>query len=166
MDNNSTPAPEVIDMNDPYVGGAMADFDVPDTDNVYKRLENLTVKYNELHAQHNQDHVLHLNIQTALRRLTDKIDYFEQALKTAVEEESIDSDLAAEFADIFDIQLEKNYEFTVTVEYTFSVTAPMSTDPDSIVESLNFNVESGYYSDGIEINDEDANVTHSDYTEV
>ena len=164
MDNNSTPAPEVIDMNDPYVGGVMADF--TDTDNIYKRLENLTGKYEELQSQHNQTHVLHLNAQTALHRLTDNVDHFERALKCAIDDETIDSDLAAEFAEIFDIQLEKNYEFTVTVEYTFSVTAPMSTDPDNIVDSLNFNVESGYYSDGIEINDEDANVTHSDYTEV
>jgi DNA primase len=160
MDNNSTPAPEFIDLNHPEGGLMLNEFTTAE------KLQAMTARYEEVQAQHAQAHGLHLNTQTALRRLTDNVDHFEQALKNAIEEESIDSDLAAEFADIFDIQLEKNYEFTVTVEYTFSVTAPMSTDPDSIVESLNFNVESGYYSDGIEINDEDANVTHSDYTEV
>jgi hypothetical protein len=145
----------VIDLNDPQTGFTDAE-----------KLQAMTARYNELQAQHNQTHVLHLNSQTALRRLTDNVDHFERALKCAIDDETIDSDLAAEFAEIFDIQLEKNYEFTVTVEYTFSVTAPMNQDPDNIVDSLNFNVESGYYSDGIEINDEDANVTHSDYTEV
>jgi hypothetical protein len=160
MDNYLPPPPEVIDLNHPEGGLMLNEFTTAE------KLQAMTARYEEVQAQHAQAHGLHLNTQTALRRLTDKIDYFEQALKTAVEEESIDSDLAGEFAGIFDIQLEKNYEFTVTVEYTFSVTAPMNQDPDDIVGNLNFNVESGYYSDGIEINDEDANVTHSDYTEV
>lgn len=155
MDTYLPAPPEVIDLNDPHAGFTDAE-----------KLAALTARYEELQSQLNYTHTYHLNDQTALRRLTDNVDHFERALKGAIDDEAIDSDLAEEFAGIFDIQLEKTYEFTVTVEYTFSATAPMNTDPDNIVESLNFNVESGYYSDGIEINDEDANVTHSDYTEV
>jgi len=155
MDNYLPPPPEVIDLNHPQTGFTDAE-----------KLQAMTARYEEVQAQHAQAHGLHLNTQTALRRLTDNVDHFERALKCAIDDETIDSDLAGEFADIFDIQLEKNYEFTVTVEYTFSVTAPMSQDPDDIAENLNFTVESGYYSDGIQIDDYDANVTHSDYTEV
>jgi hypothetical protein len=155
MDAYLPAPPEVIDLNDPHAGFTDAE-----------KLAALTARYEELQSQHNQTHVTFLNTQGAFRRQTNAVDDFENALKEAIQQGVIDSDLAEEFAGIFDIQLEKMYKFTVTVEYTFFVTAPMNTDPDGIVENLNFNVESGYYSDGIEINDEDANVTHSDYTEV
>jgi hypothetical protein len=159
MDTYLPAPPEVIDLNDPHAGFTDAE-----------KLAALTVKYEELQTQLNQNYGLTLNAQTALRRLTDNVDHFERALKGAIDDEAIDSDLAKEFAGIFDIQLGKMYEFTVNVEYTFGVIVPMNTDPDDIIDNLRFIVESdcyyGYYSQGIEIYDEDVNVTHSDYKEV
>jgi hypothetical protein len=154
MDTYLPAPPEVIDLNDPHAGFTDAE-----------KLAALTVKYEQLQSQHNQTHVTFLNTQTALRRLTDNVDHFENALKEALQEGEIDSDLAEKFAGIFDISLKKTYEFTVTVEYTFSAIVPMNIDPNNIVDELNFNVESYCYSDDIKIHDENAYVTYSDYTE-
>lgn len=160
MDNFLPASPEVIDLNDSYLGDLLAGFSDAE------KLAALTARYEELQSKYNQTDAILLNTQGAYSRQTSAVEAFEVALKEAVQEDVIDFVLAEQFAAIFDISLEKMYEFTVTVEYTFSATIPLDKDPENIVDNLNFTVESAYYSDGIEINDEDANVIHTNYTEM
>lgn len=96
--------------------------------------------------------------------MTNMISEFTDSLKEALAQEEIDPDVAQTFADIFDINLKRNFEFIVTVEYTFSVELDNDTDVDCVVENLNFEVSEGY--NVYELDNSDCNVTYSDYTEV
>jgi len=96
--------------------------------------------------------------------MTNMISEFTDSLKEALAQEEIDPDVAQTFADIFDINLKRNFEFIVTVEYTFSVELDNDTDVDCVVENLNFEVSEGY--NVYELDNSDYNVTYSDYTEV
>ena len=97
--------------------------------------------------------------------MTNMISEFTDSLKEALAQQEIDPDVAQTFADIFDINLKRNFEFTVTVEYTFTVELDNDTDVDCVVENLNFEV-SDNYTDDYALDNSDYNVTYSDYTEV
>ena len=102
------------------------------------------------------------------RALTSRIgmiDEFEASLKEALAQEEIEADVAQTFADIFGISLKREYEFCVTVEFTFTAELGQDDDVDSVVDNLSFSVESGYYSD-VEIDNTDYNVQSTDYTQV
>lgn len=102
------------------------------------------------------------------RALTSRIgmiDEFEASLKEALAQEEIEADVAQTFADIFGISLKREYEFIVTVEFTFTAELGQDDDVDSVVDNLSFSVESGYYSD-VEIDNTDYNVQDTSYTEV
>jgi hypothetical protein len=75
------------------------------------------------------------------------IQEFEASLKEAIAQDEIHADVAQTFADIFDINLKRSYEFTVNVEYTFSVELDAETSPDDVVDGLNFEVSERYGSD-------------------
>ena len=93
------------------------------------------------------------------------IDEFEASLKEALAQEEIEADVAQTFADIFGISLKREYEFCVTVEFTFTAELGQDDDVDSVVDNLSFSVESGYYSD-VEIDNTDYSVQDTSYTEV
>ena len=90
---------------------------------------------------------------------------FEDALKEALADGSIDSDLAQTFAYIFDINLKRSFEFTATVEFTFTVELPIDADPNDVADNLNFEISEGWGVD-YELDNSDYNVTYADYTEV
>lgn len=93
------------------------------------------------------------------------ISQLESLLKDNIGEQ--DQDFLDEIASIFDINLDKEYEFSVTVTFTGTFTAPANVEPDDILDNFNFNMEEGYYlPDGVSINDSDYNVESHDYTEV
>ena len=96
--------------------------------------------------------------------MTNMISEFTDSLKEALAQGEIDPDVAQTFADIFNINLKLNFEFTVTVEYTFTVELGNDADVDSVVENLNFEVSEGY--NDYELDNSEYNVTYSDYTEV
>ena len=99
-------------------------------------------------------------------RLVGMIDEFTASLKEAFSQEEIHRDVAQTFADIFDISLKRSYEYTVNVEYTFSVELGPEDEPADVVNNLNFELSEGFgYDYSLE------NVDYSisggaDYTEV
>lgn len=101
----------------------------------------------------------------SLKNRIGMIDEFEASLKEALAQEEIEPDVAQTFADIFGISLKREYEFCVTVEFTFTAELGKDDDPDSVADNLSFSVESGYYSD-VEIDNTDYNVQDTSYTEV
>lgn len=94
-----------------------------------------------------------------------KVSIFENTLKEAVSQGEIDPDIAGEFAAIFGFTLKRSYEFTATVEYTFTVELGYDDDPDCVVDNLNFDLSEGWNID-YELDNVDSNITYSDYTEV
>jgi hypothetical protein len=94
------------------------------------------------------------------------IEEFTDSLKEAFAQDEIHRDVAQTFADIFDISLKRSYEYTVNVEYTFSVELDAETSPDDVVENLNFEVSDCY---GFDFNIDNVDVAvsgHVDYVEV
>lgn len=90
---------------------------------------------------------------------------FAASLREALAQDEIHRDVAQTFADIFDISLKRSYEFTVNVEYTFSVELGAEDDPEDVVDSLNFEVSERYGSD-YNLDNADFSISNSDYTEV
>jgi hypothetical protein len=94
------------------------------------------------------------------------IEEFTDSLKEAFAQDEIHRDVAQTFADIFDISLKRSYEYTVNVEYTFSVELDAETSPDDVVDGLKFEVSEGYGSD-FNIDNVDYSISgHVEYTEV
>ena len=93
------------------------------------------------------------------------IDEFTTSLREALAQDEISADVAQTFADIFDISLKRSYEFTVNVEYTFTVELDSEDDPDGVVGNLNFEVSDGYGSI-YNLDNVDFSISNSDYTEV
>ena len=81
--------------------------------------------------------------------LLNKIKEFTNALKEHVAEESIDSDIAKMYAEIFDITLTKKYDVSVTVTFSGTAEVPLGMDEDSITSNVSFSFDEGW-SDGIE----------------
>jgi hypothetical protein len=77
-----------------------------------------------------------------------------------------DDDLIQTIADTFDISLEKEWEFSITVTFTGTFTAPANVDPEDVLDNFTFEMNEGYYQpDGVSINDSDYNVESHDSTE-
>ena len=99
-------------------------------------------------------------------RLSGMIDEFTASLKEAFAQDEIVRDVAQTFADIFDINLKRSYEYTVNVEYTFSVELDAEDSPDDVVDGLNFEV-SERFGVNYEVDNVDYSISgHVDYTEV
>lgn len=79
------------------------------------------------------------------------IDQFEVRLKTAIEDQEIDSDLAKEFADIFSIPLERSYDVTVTVTFSGTVSVPLDFDIDDLENHLSASLEASHYSSDVSV---------------
>ena len=94
-----------------------------------------------------------------------QIQEFEESLKEALSDGTIDSEVAGDFAQIFDISLKREYEFTVTVEFTFTAELGMEDDPDSVADNLSFTVSPSYYTD-VEIDNDNYEISDYQYTEV
>jgi len=171
MDNQLPPPPAVIDLSDPHVGGAMADFDSPE-----QRLMAL------FDAQGGNNHkFVAMNPETSeffeptvstfnwhfanSNRLTRQINYFENALKQYVSDNEIDVDVARNLADYFDITLNREVQFCIQVEFTFTAEVPLDEDVDSAIENFNFNVETGWGSE-VDIDYVDAQIIHNEWDEV
>ena len=81
--------------------------------------------------------------------LLNRVKEFTNALKEHVAEESIDSDIAQMYADIFDIVLTKKYDVSVTVTFSGTAEVPLGMDEDSITHNVSFSFDEGW-SDGVE----------------
>lgn len=103
--------------------------------------------------------------RSQINSLNGMVEEFTTSLREALAQDEISADVAQTFADIFDISLKRSYEFTVNVEYTFTVELDSEDDPDGVVGNLNFEVSDGYGSI-YNLDNVDFSISNSDYTEV
>ena len=74
--------------------------------------------------------------------LTRQINSFEGALKN--NEWDFDFDTLSDLASYFDLSLEKEYDVTITVRWSGTVSAPMDYDMDDIENILDISLDTGY----------------------
>lgn len=77
-----------------------------------------------------------------LQKRVAQIESFEGALKN--NEWDFDFDTLADLASYFDIALEKEYDVTITVRWSGTVSAPMDYDMDDIENILDISLDTGY----------------------
>ena len=117
-------------------------FDTVTVDERYPTVEALQRKVDDL------ENKLSLKTQQwefageALRNHAAQIARFEEALKH--NEWDFDSDTLESLADFFDIELEREYDVTITVRWSGTVTAPMNFDMDEIENYLDIRIDTDY----------------------
>ena len=117
-------------------------FDTVTVDERYPTVEALQRKVDDL------ENKLSLKTQQwefageALRNHAAQIARFEEALKH--NEWDFDSDTLESLADFFDIELEREYDVTITVRWSGTVTAPMNFDMDDIENYLDIRIDTDY----------------------
>jgi hypothetical protein len=62
----------------------------------------------------------------------------------------IDENVSQELVDIFALEITKDYDVTVTVTFSGTVSVPLNYDMDSLENDLNASLESHYYSADVE----------------
>ena len=77
-----------------------------------------------------------------IQKFSAQINSFEGALKN--NEWDFDFDTLADLASYFDITLEKEYDVTITVRFTGTVSAPMDYDMDDLENALDISLDTGY----------------------
>ena len=77
-----------------------------------------------------------------IQTFTNQINNFENALKH--NEWDFDSDTLESLADFFSIELNREYDVTITVRWSGTVTAPMNFDMDEIENYLDIRIDTDY----------------------
>jgi hypothetical protein len=98
-------------------------------------------------------------------KLSRQVASFEEIIKDRVRDGDLDVDNARELADCFGIELAREVQFCVQVEYTFTAEVPLDEDVDSAIENFNFNVEAGWGSE-VDIDHVDTQIIHNEWQEV
>ncbi len=62
----------------------------------------------------------------------------------------IDEDVSQSLVDIFGLEIKKDYDVTVTVTFSGTVSVPLNYDMDNLENDLSANLESHYYSADVE----------------
>ena len=78
------------------------------------------------------------NQRGQIQRAANEESEFADRLKDAVENDEIDSDLAKEFADIFGIEMTKEYSITITATWSGTVTVPFGDSIDDLDIAVNY----------------------------
>ena len=60
----------------------------------------------------------------------------------------IDEEISQSLVDIFGLNISKDYDVTVTVTFSGTVSVPLNYDMDDLADSLNASLEFSYYEDG------------------
>jgi len=60
----------------------------------------------------------------------------------------IDEEISQSLVDIFGLNISKDYDVTVTVTFSGTVSVPLNYDMDDLADSLNSSLEFSYYEDG------------------
>jgi outer membrane murein-binding lipoprotein Lpp len=76
------------------------------------------------------------------------IDNLEQYVKEQYD--YIDEEISQSLVDIFGLSISKDYDVTVTVTFSGTVSVPLNYDMDSLENDLNASLESHYYSADVE----------------
>lgn len=59
----------------------------------------------------------------------------------------IDENVSQELVDIFGLEITRDYDVTVTVEFSGTVTVPLNFDMDGLEDHLNASLDASYYAD-------------------
>lgn len=73
----------------------------------------------------------------------------------------MDSDHVEEIAGIFDISLEKDYDVTITVTFSGTVSAPMGYDMDDLENDIQADIENSYYGNSsitVDVSEDSMNI--------
>jgi FtsZ-binding cell division protein ZapB len=84
--------------------------------------------------------------QDRASNLQSKVDNLQEYVKDNFD--YIDESVSQELVDIFGLEITKDYEVTVTVEFSGTVSVPLNYDIDGLEDSLNASLEFSYYEDG------------------
>lgn len=84
----------------------------------------------------------HEFVSDQLRKRVAQIESFETALKH--NEWDFDSDTLESLADFFDIELQREFDVTITVRWSGTVTAPMNFDIDDLENYLDIRIDTDY----------------------
>ena len=97
-----------------------------------------------------------------IQTFTNQINSFESALKD--NEWDFDQDTLESLADFFGIELNREYDVTITVRFSGTVTAPMNFDMDDIENYLDIRIDTDYRTSDaiIDLYQDDFDI---DYTE-
>ena len=90
------------------------------------------------------------NQRSAIARYANDQSEFESRLTEAIENDEIDGDLAKEFADIFGLELSKEYTISITATWSGTVTVPFGQSIDDLDISANY-PEVSYSCDDFEL---------------
>jgi len=102
------------------------------------------------------------NFEGRISKYNNDKDNIKNVLTTALEDETIEQEVANDIARILGIDLSRSVNVTVSVEFDLTITLPYGEDLDEVVRDLSFDVSTGYGSDA-EIESEDYSV--SDWNE-
>jgi hypothetical protein len=97
------------------------------------------------------------NFEGRISKYNNDKDNIKNVLTTALEDETIEQEVANDIARILGIDLSRSVNVTVSVEFELTITLPYGEDLDEVVRELSFDVSTGYGSDA-EIESEDYSV--------
>lgn len=98
-----------------------------------------------------------------LQRRVAQIESFEGALKH--NEWDFDSDTLQSLADFFDITLEREFDVTITVTFSGTVSAPMDYDMDNLENDLQATIDTHHYGNSDVVVDLSEDSMEIDYRE-
>ena len=108
----------------------------------YPTVENLEQKVAELEAALAQKTTDHKFVVERNQTLTRQINSFEGALKN--NEWDFDYETLSDLAGYFDIELSREFDVTITLRFSGTVTAPMNFDMDEIENFLDIRIDTDY----------------------
>lgn len=82
-----------------------------------------------------------------IAKINNEKDNIKATLMTALEEETIEEEVANEIARIIGVDLSRSVNVTVTVQYDIKLNVPVGEDVDDVVTSLDFDVTASYSYD-------------------
>lgn len=117
-------------------------FDTVETEARVTTHDLLQIQYAEIQKSLEQKIKDHEYVSGELRRRVNQINSFEGALKN--NEWDFDHETLSDLAGYFDIELSREYDVTITVRFSGTVTAPMNFDMDEIENFLDIRIDTDY----------------------
>jgi hypothetical protein len=117
-----------------------------------------TAVYQEMSSREIENQFARLsNFESRIAELNNKKDNIKLVLTTALEEETIEQEVANDIARMLGIDISRSVNVAVTVEFELTITLPYGDDLDDVIRELSFDVSTGYGTDA-EIESEDYSV--------
>ena len=111
--------------------------------------------YQELTSRQIENQFARLaNFEGRVAKYNNDKDNIKNVLTTALEDETIEQEVANDIARILGIDLSRSVNVTVTVQFDLTISVPVDEDVDDIVRDLSFETTVGYGSEA-EIESED-----------